>query len=229
MAAFGFTRRSVQIQVAARAAAYLVCAPLAMACFARLFSGSSTHLAQVASLGSLVAALVLARPMLDTDEARRAFGPNRFRRLFLAGGTAMTSVAMGAAAYSIAGLARHSPGHAILNGALAIVLLVSVRALLSMRAWGLLLGAVTSFALLALTPFSGTYSAVMVSLAAAPALILWVLPLVIGWAGPERAHETGAVRHRIAEEESASVESEEEEADANVYERAALTASTRAR
>lgn len=168
-AAFGFTRRSLPVQIASRGSVFLVAASMLLGTVGAL---------DVASIGALIAALWLARPMLDTEEAQRAFAPARYRNVFLAGATSMTTAAIGAAAYAGVGVAFGSPITIAFNATLAVVFLVAVRALLKMRTWGLLLGAVASVALLALAPFYGSTNAITLSLAAAPALLLWVVPLL---------------------------------------------------
>ncbi|MBX3228761.1 MAG: hypothetical protein KIT84_39890 [Labilithrix sp.] len=209
LAVFGFTRRSLHVQVASRGMALLGCAPLVV----RVATGATPGAFELASFLLALAALWLGRPLLDTEEARAAFAPARFRGAFLAGATTMTAAAAGAAAYAVAGVAAQSPIMIAFNAGLAVLLLVAVRALLAMRTWGLLLGALVSVALVALTPLYGPTNAVTLGLAAAPALLLWVVPLVLAWRKPAPAPEIQyrVAAHAASSEREEEVEEEEEE------------------
>ena len=204
-AAVGFTRRSLGAQVASRAATWLLFAPTAMVTIAEGLHGEVD--AEVIPFALATgAALLLASPALHAPEARRFFDPVRFRRLFVAGATAMTSAALVALAFAVDGLRSYAfePLTVALSGGLAVALLTSVVALLRMRGWGLLLGGATSLAALAVAPFVRTADGIALALAAIPALLLWVLPVVAGRtrAGTEPVRlrvEATPARTRIAD------------------------------
>ena len=125
------------------------------------------------------AALVVARPLLHTDEAQRAFAPARFRGLFLAGAIAAAGIAFGALVYAFVGIAVASTLMVAFNGALAALLVASIAGLLRMRTWGLVLGAFASLVCLVVLPFYGIVNAWTLGASAAPALLLWVLPVLL--------------------------------------------------
>jgi hypothetical protein len=178
-AAVAFTRRSLVAQVGARAVTWLVFAPVAMELVGRLFSVHSVHPTSAVLAAASGGALWLARPALETEAAYARFAPVRFRSLFLAGATAMTSSAMVALAFGATSLRNGSMLGLAFNAGLAAVLFACVHAVLRMRAWGVLLGGLTSLTLLALAPFFGSFSAVTLCLAALPAILFWALPLVV--------------------------------------------------
>jgi hypothetical protein len=198
-AAFGFTRRSLAPQIAARGAAWLAFAPLTLL-FGRLIGGGSVPVLPTLAALCSGSALLLARPLIHTEEAHRAFSPVRFRSLFLAGATVMTSAAYLALGYAWVGVVRHVPLQIAFNASLAVILFVSVTALLRMRAWGLLLGGFTSLVLLALTPFFGGLNAITLGLAAAPAILFWVLPVLLSRvpSAPEPAHVRVGLAERVS-------------------------------
>lgn len=221
-----FLQRGLLGQIAARASTWLVFAPSAMIVLGSLRHGSM----QPGILGLAAAggtALLLARPMLWTEEARRTFAPRLYRRLFLAGTTATASAAIGAAAFSLLGVAFESPLMAGFNLAVAIALFASVVGVLRMRTWGLLLGAVTSVLLLALIPFYRA-SALTLVLAAAPALMFWVGGVLLARARvqdtaaaePARIRVAALTEGEVEAETARGLEAEAEEEPALVAERA---------
>jgi hypothetical protein len=198
-AAFGFTRRSLGAQVASRAVTWLLFAPTAMATIAQALRGELDWYTIPFALATGTA-LFVAAPALHTAEAARFFDPVRLRRLFLAGATAMTSAAMIAVAVAADGLrsSAFSPLTVVFNGALALSLVTSVIALLRMRGWGLLLGGATSLVLLAIAPFLRAAEGIALALAATPALLFWVLPVLTS----RTRAGTAPVRLRVGSEEA---------------------------
>lgn len=130
----------------------------------------------------------------------RGFKPVRFRALFMLGALCMSIAALAAAGYAIHGVVVGSALQIGFNAALAVVLLVAVRGLLKMRTWGLMLGGLTSLGLLTLTPFYGTTNALTLTLAAIPALLFWVVPVLLAQRKP---NVRVAVDYRVALEEQA--------------------------
>jgi hypothetical protein len=134
------------------------------------------------------AALLLARPALHTDEAKRRFGPARYRRLFLAGAvssaTAGIVAALGAATVFMssvegvivtgaAGLTWQGLFAAFPLASLATALLGSAVGVVRMRAWGVLLGVATSAAALVGAAFAHReFDTIGLCLASAPGLLL---------------------------------------------------------
>jgi hypothetical protein len=180
LGAVGFLRGSLGAQVASRAMAWLVFVPAAMNVALRLHGGHAPE-ASVLALGAASgAALLVARPLLHTKEAHEAFGPNRFRTLFLGGATVMSIAAytwLLGAWYDL--VAAHSVTLAAGAAGLAAALLLAVQGLLRMRAWGLVLAGVTSTALLAVAPFFGRGDGIALALTALPALLFWILPVLL--------------------------------------------------
>ena len=147
------------------------------------------------------AALLLARPMLHTGDARAAFAPSRFRRWFLAASTA--SAATGVVAGVAASSAENSTMTAAMCAALAASLVAAAVGVLKMRAWGVLLGLVTSVATLAAAAWVGGSAGAALALAAAPGAMLG-LPLAIARLVPERARD--GERVRVAEDAASVVQ-----------------------
>jgi hypothetical protein len=108
----------------------------------------------VATAAAASAALLLTRPMLETAEAKAAFAPLAARRwLLLASTAAVTaSAALGTLLVELGSMPWHAlPSLAQWVGLplLAASLVASAVGVARMRAWGILLGAVTSVLALA--------------------------------------------------------------------------------
>jgi len=212
-AGFGLHRRSLATQIASRGAIFVGCTPLVV----RVVLGAAPTALDLATALLAGGALVLSRPLLETEEARAEFAPARFRRTFLAGMTTATAVAIVALAFAAAGLMVSFWPQVAFNVGLAIVLLLAVRGLLRMRTWGLLLGATASLVLLALTPFYGRGNAVTLGLAAMPALLLWTIPLFLARRrAPAQAVDVDAVVRARVVSPAPAVEEEIDDEDAIV-------------
>jgi hypothetical protein len=83
------------------------------------------------------------------------------------------------------------------NGAVALFLATAVWGLLRMRTWGLLLGGLTSVILLGVAPFYGAVNAVTLSLAALPALVFWIVPVLFGRRAPTRLRVADSTQIRV--------------------------------
>lgn len=177
LAAIAYTKRSLFGQVVARGVAWMMLVDVATAYLER---GSMALWAPFCILACAVS-LVLTHPLLHTDEAKAAFAPARFRRLFLAGSTATAAMAGGAFYYAAFGVYNEIPMMAGFCGLLGLTLLLAVRGLLGMRTWGALLGGLASIVCLASVPFWYLESMTIqtLGLAAAPALLLWILPILV--------------------------------------------------
>jgi hypothetical protein len=185
-ASVGLTRRSVVAQVLSRGAAWVVFAPTAMFVLFQLLRGS--HRVDVEHLiaASSAVSLLLAHPMLRTEEARRSFDPKVFRGWFLAGSTASVSLAYVAGGMAIALAAGHESFGAVLGfGALATSLLASAIAVVRMRGWGILLGAFTAACLAVSALFVRREGELALSLLlfAVPTFLLHLAPIALARLG----------------------------------------------
>ena len=144
LAAAGMSRRSVVAQILARGAAWTLFGPSALGAVVSLVFDGRFEGIPWAFAGASGLALLLGRPMLHTDQARAEFAPVRFRRWLLAG--AVASVAVAAATGIIGALfvsvGELGSGSALL--ALTGALLASGVGVARMRAWGVLLGMLSS-------------------------------------------------------------------------------------
>jgi hypothetical protein len=221
VAAAGLTRKSLVVQVLSRGAAWVVLAPsLLYVLFQLLGRGSFRfdleHLLAVSS----AAALLLAQPMLKTAEARKSFDPKVFRGWFLAGSTASVSVAYLAGGIALEAI-DHRAGSTIVGfGALAGALLASAIGVIRMRGWGILLGALTSAALV-VSSFAIRGDSELsfgLLLFAVPTLLLHLAPILLARLGlgkpaapatvriDEGVTALDAPRIRIAEDQDAELE-----------------------
>ena len=175
-AAVGLGRRSVIEQVLSRGIAWFVLTPMLLGLTESLVHWHlpDGHVLFFASTSA--AALLLARPALHTEAARAEFSPVGYRRIFLAGAVAST---MTASALAFFGLPRlweltlEPMGSAVALLASAAALFASAMGVLRMRAWGVLLGALTSVVALGAALFSGSSPlAVLLVLVAIPGLVL---------------------------------------------------------
>lgn len=177
--AFGFTRKSITAQVAARGHVWLIFGFTAFWRVLSLFANTEPFPWWAWPLLAFSGAtLWLSAPLLRTKEALAQFAPAQYRRAFLAGATATSSVAGGAAWLAATGLQFHSPLMVAFNAGLAGLLMLAVRGLMNMRTWGMLLGGFASVVCLALFPVYGLPGFTLV-LAALPVLLFWVLPIYL--------------------------------------------------
>ena len=174
VAGYGLTRRSLVAAVLSRGVVWLAFAPTAAALSMKLASGRPSLDEAVLAIGTGVA-LLAARPVLHTPEARREFAPLAFRSWLLGGSIATASAGITAA--FLAAFTVHGPA-TFGFAALAAALFASSIAVVRMRAWGILLGALTSLTLLVLGALSDS-NFLAYATAAAPALFLHVAPIVI--------------------------------------------------
>jgi hypothetical protein len=176
--AAGFARRSVLAQVLARGIAWVVLAPMLANLADSLGRGRLPDAHTVFFAATSAGALLLARPTLHTDAAKAEFSPVGYRRTFLAGAVASVMTSVVAATYAFEQLEWVNRGHGLALFALGAALLASAVGVVRMRSWGVLLGMVTSVAVLGAALFSGNLlSAVGLALAAIPGALL-ASPLV---------------------------------------------------
>ena len=177
-AGVGMTRRSLAPQVLSRGAAWIVFLPTLLVTVFTVIGGRTPDAAVAGLAVATGAALLLARPMLHTKEAKEAFAPRVFRRWLLAGSTATASTAFVAGGIAL-GVSDSHPATAVGFAAVAASLLASSVAVVRMRAWGIFLGVLTSLGLLVTGAIMGRDEAFLLGLGAAPALLLHLLPVLI--------------------------------------------------
>jgi hypothetical protein len=177
-ASFAMLRRSVMAQVLARGAAWVALLPSGFAVLADLAGAHRPDLSALAIASSSAAALVLGRKALDTPEARREFSPVAYRGWFLAGAVSAVTAALVAGFGAGGEVLWGSSGQGVQLAALAAVMLAVAAGVVRMRAWGVLLGAVTSVFMLGAAMLARhELTAIASGLAALPGMLL-VAPLV---------------------------------------------------
>ncbi len=234
----GLTRRSLPVQILSRGAAWIVLLPALLVTGFALADGQAPPL-EVAGLAITTgAALLFARPMLHTREARAEFSPKVFRRWLLAGSTATAATGFVAGAIAITSFSAHGVMNAPALGfaALAASLFASSVAVVRMRSWGIFLGALTSLVLLVTGVFVGRAEALLLALASAPTLLMHLLPVLVArWSRSadsskvrvtsELADEPhSATRYRVADADADARDDLGVETEPRMTERAALRA-----
>ncbi len=175
-AGLGLSRRSLPIQVLARATAWTVLVPSVLVTLFSFASGHAEWMAAALTAGS-GGALLLARPMLNTAEARADFAPSSFRRWLLASATASATSGIVAALIALDELRWH-PAAAIPVAGLALAQLASAVGVVRMRAWGILLGGLTSVLGLIAALFMHDATGFALALATIPGFMM-ILPVLI--------------------------------------------------
>ena len=189
LAGVGLGRRSMVSQVLSRGTAWTVLAPSFLVTVLSFMSGHGewTAAGLAATSG---AALLLARPMLHTAEAHEQFAPSSFRRWLLAGSTASAMAGVCAGTFGLAAIGwSHGMGVGFL--ALSLSLLASAAGVVRMRAWGILLGALTSIVTFIVAACLHDAAGFALSLATVPGFML-LLPVLV--AKRQRAKAEAAAR-----------------------------------
>lgn len=196
VAAVGLTRKWLVGQVLSRAMAWVVLAPTAaVAIVEALRDHFDSGVAAFAATSG--AALLLARPMLHTEEARASFAPSKFRRSFLAASTAAATIALvlGIVGYEGLRSAHYSAGLGI--GMLATSILASAIGVLRMRGWGIALAALTSIVSLVSGMFVGGEAGVALASTALPG-VLFLLPIALAKLGVGDSNAPAASHTRVS-------------------------------
>jgi hypothetical protein len=175
-AGVGLARRALPLQVLARATAWTVLVPSVLVGAVSMMQGHTEWTAAALAAGS-GGALLLARPMLHTKEARAEFAPSSFRRWLFAGATASASAGIITGLFALDGMRWHT-GTAIPLLGLSLSLLASAVGVVRMRAWGVLLGALTSVLTLIAAAFMHDGAGLALALATIPGFML-ILPVLI--------------------------------------------------
>ena len=182
-AGVGLARRSMVAQVLSRGAAWCVLAPAVMTTAASTLWGHPDWTAAAFAVGS-GGALLLARPMQHTAAAKAEFGPSSFRRWLLAGATTSVSAGLVSGLFALDGLRWHAAS-AIALGVLGLSLIASAIGVVRMRAWGILLGALTSVIALIAGAVMHDVAGFVLALTSIPGLML-VLPVLVAQRGRAR-------------------------------------------
>jgi hypothetical protein len=173
VAAVGLARRSVRSQVLSRGIAWVVLTPMLVGLADALGHGHLPDAHTVFFATTSAGALLLARPALHSDAAKAEFSPVAYRRVFLAGAVAAVMTSAVVAMFAAAQLMWRAHGHGLALAAFAATLLATAVGVVRMRAWGVLLGMVTSVAAFGAALFaSNEYTAMGFALAAIPGLLL---------------------------------------------------------
>lgn len=186
LAGIGLSRRSMSMQVLSRAMAWVVLVPSAM--IGAVSMGGHFEWGAAAFAAASGGALLLARPMLHTAEARAQFAPTSFRRWLLAGATASAATGIVAGAIGLDSLHWHS-GSGIALITLGLSLIASAIGVVRMRAWGILLGAATSIVAMLAALWRHDAGGMALALVALPGLML-LLPVLIAKRDRARAEAT---------------------------------------
>ncbi len=206
-AAYGVGRASALSQVVSRGIAWAALAPAAVV----LWLEATEHDGRVDAwtlvfTATLAFGLLVSRPLLHTERARRDFHPVAVRRSLLAGSIGSVAASMVAGFGALASYDMHQKGATGLAAA-ALALGASAVGVVRMRTWGVLLGGLTSAALLVSSLSSHGELALLFALAAAPGA--WVVTSVIFARlrpetrplAPVRVAELTPVRTRVAVED----------------------------
>lgn len=200
VAAVGLSRKSLMVQVLSRGMAWLAFAPLAIVTFYAVLHGSIEP--EVAALTATSgAALLLGRPMLHTKEAHAEFSPVRFRRWLLSGTTAAAAAGITTSAFALEAFERGHLAASAGLGLFATALAGSAFGVLRMRAWGILLGGLTSILAVGGALVSHSEASLAWLMAALPGLLL-MTPVFASKLGSDKPH--AVTNLRIAEAAEAS-------------------------
>lgn len=198
-AGVGLSQKSLLVQAVSRSVAWLLLVPSALAFGFAALRGQPDLLSTILFAGS-GSALLLARPMLHTDEAKKQFSPVRGRSWFLAGAT-LTCSAFVISAF-VSALLVFADGWLLAGAATGVVAaayLASAAAVLRMRSWGVLLGGLMSIVSLVLAAVFHSEVSLLLALAALPGAFfgLSVLAARLASDTPRIRVDAPSVRTRI--------------------------------
>lgn len=193
VAAFGLTRKWLVGQIVSRAMAWVVLAPTAAVATVEALRGH-VDAGISAFAATSAAALLLARPMLHTKEARATFSPSKFRRAFLAASTAATTIAIVLGIVAYEGLRAGEIAAGLGLGMLATSILASAVGVLRMRGWGIALAALTSIVSLVAGLVVGHEGGIALASTALPG-VLFLLPIALAKLGVGDPEPASAARY----------------------------------
>jgi len=205
VAGVGIARRSMVAQIFSRAVAWTVFAPAAIVAVVSTLVGHNPELTAAALAAGSGGALILARPMLHTAEAKVEFAPSRFRSWLMAGATASTAAAGITGLIGLDFLYRASHGSTNYSFAAAAAFLMlsgslaaSAFGVVRMRSWGILLGALTSMLTLASAAVMHDAAGLALTLVAMPGILFFLLPVLVAKRDRARSEQSSYAHARIA-------------------------------
>ena len=196
VAGLGLSMKSLVLQIFSRATAWIVLAPTLAITVVMALKGTWPDPTAAGFMLGSGAALLLARPMLHSDEAKEAFAPVAFRKTLLAASTASSAAGIITGIAALETFTHHHPLAGIGLSALALSLLASAVGVVRMRAWGILLGGATSFLALLTALAMHDEAGFAIGLASLPGLLL-TLVVVLARLGPSRTTQP-VVATRVA-------------------------------
>lgn len=199
-AGIGLARKSMVSQVLSRAMGWLVFVPSLLVALVTSFGDKHPEPVSIALAALTGAALLLARPMLHTQEARAQFEPTSFRRWLFASATASATAGITAGVFAFDALRWNDFRlQAFGVGMMGVSLLGSALGVVRMRAWGMLLGAATSIFSLIAALVARDASSIAWMMAAVPGLMM-TLPMLLAARSRARAERERASRVRVADD-----------------------------
>jgi hypothetical protein len=206
-AAYGVGRASALSQVLSRGVGWALLAPAVMSLGAEA-SRRVPHWDpwSIALTVTLTAGLLLSRPLLDTARAQRDFHPVAVRAALLSGAVASIAAALWSGYASLLAYDTFAPRLGLEFAAASAALAASAIAVVRMRSWGVLLGALTSATLLGAAMFERYFARTAFVLAATPGAILTASVLFARLRpsppAPARVAELTPVRTRVVLDEA---------------------------
>ena len=203
-AAVGLTRKNVFAQILSRGLAWIVFAPASVVIAVELMKGRLME-PMLTGMGITTGlALFLARPMLDTDEARAQFAPDKFRRSFLAACTATMTIGLVTGMVAWEAMWNNHVLAGVGLAALGTSLLASAFGVLRMRGWGIALATLNAIVSLVTGAIVGDAGGFAIAATALPG-VLFLLPIALAKLGvgesmKTRGSSTSSAQVRIADE-----------------------------
>lgn len=190
-AAVGLTRKNVYAQVLSRGLAWIVFAPASIVMAVELMKGRLME-PMLTGMGITTGlALFLARPMLDTDEARARFAPSKFRRSFLAACTATMTIGLVTGMVAWEAFWNHHVLTSFGLAALGTSMLASSFGVLRMRGWGIALATLNAIVSLVAGALVGHEEGFALAATALPG-VLFLLPIALAKLGVGENAKTAA-------------------------------------
>lgn len=175
LAGVAISQKSLLLQIPARAAAWLMFVPTAIATVVLAAASRHVEWQLLGTAAGTGASLLLSYPMLSTPEAKQSFAPIGYRKTFLASAVASAAAAITAGFASIATAEAGNVGWSLGLGLLATASAAAGVGVLRMRGWGVLLGIATSFA----TVLGAAIAAAVADPGAGLALLALAIPGIV--------------------------------------------------
>ncbi len=202
-AGIGLSLKSMVSQVLSRAVGWMVFVPSAIVAFASTVVARSPELVALGLAAATGSALLLARPMLHTKEARERFSPVSFRRWLFASSTASTvaGATLGMIALEAFRWHDHTLQWAAI-GTMGASMIASSIGVVRMRAWGMLLGVATSLVAMVTAIALHDGAGLGFALASIPGFMM-ALPILLAARARAKA-KNGEARIRVADDAAAT-------------------------